>query len=181
MRRPVTSFARFHVSVREVLAIARRKGEGSILVNPFTSIGHGGYVECIIVSRAAAIFINGARDVLWRNHGVTSWSQPGDFNERIGALFDASSHGASSDLQFQLDLPPFSSSSIRGGLEREGGGGRGRKSYSDCLGGILKSLTADLAYILHSPMKFHSPITRIIAYNEVVKVLSAFSRCLILL
>lgn len=61
-RRPVTSFARFHISVCKALAIARRKGEGSTLVNPFTSIGHGGYVECIIVSRITAIFINGARD-----------------------------------------------------------------------------------------------------------------------
>lgn len=67
-----------------------------------------------------AIFINGARDGgrprSRRNRGVT----PGDFNERIGVLFDASSHGASSDLQFQLDPHPFSFSFVRG----RGEGGR---------------------------------------------------------
>jgi len=42
LRQPVTSFVRFHISL-----LARRKGEGSILVNPFTSIG---YVECKIAS-----------------------------------------------------------------------------------------------------------------------------------
>lgn len=81
-RRPVTSFARFHISVCKALAIAQRKGESSVHVNPFTSIGHGGYVRRMHNRyRGSPRFSLTARARL-RNRGVT----PGDFNERIGAL-----------------------------------------------------------------------------------------------
>jgi hypothetical protein len=60
---------------------------------------------------------------------------PGDFNERIGVHFGTSSRDASSDLQFQLDSPPFTSSSVH---LREGD----EEGDGDCLSGILKNLTA---------------------------------------
>lgn len=54
---------------------------------------------------------------------------------------------SSSDLQFQL----VSSLSVHGV--------GGRREMGEGLGGILKNLTAtDLAYILHSPMKFCGPM-----------------------
>jgi hypothetical protein len=132
--------------------------------------------ECIIVSRVAAIFINGARDdrpVTRRNRGVT----PGDFNERIGALASTLPRTVLRRVicNFNLILLHFRSfPPLARGWER-----KGRVIASSEVS--KNRLAADLASIPHSPVKFYGPIMPIIAYNEVVKVLSAFSRCLILL
>lgn len=105
----------------------------------------------------------------WRNRGVT----PGDFNERIGALLDRflalpPRVICNFNWIFLPCRPPFA----KGGE----GGGRERRA---CLDGILKmQLTSLISCIL---LKFYRSIMLIIAYNEVVKVLEAFSRCPILL
>lgn len=120
---------------------------------PFTSIRYFGadmskrkYTNRIAIGNLITMTVPS------RNREVT----PGDFNERTRECSSTlprtrCDSSRECDLQFQLVPSPRLRPLF---LFAEGQANR-RRGFGDCLNGILKNLTAtDLAYILHSPMKF---------------------------